>query len=265
MAYNQEQLKTYKAVSIIAFILSVYGGLTFSGVKENDLAHTPYSASSILLYIYWAILYIWQAVYIIQVFFPDDFRLSIVSLIGWHFPIFSILHYVWSELFTNEHYFLSEIVLIINFLNIITLYFAHKTFALRPISNYLLIHMPLVAMTMAWLFYAIFWNGAVWLQIHKVWGRIVANVFIWVFLFVPGFFLTFFNDWATGVSFTYLLFALAFGQLATKVFALQWIFAFVIAGILAIWTIGAMIVGGIKAPNGENAPLLVVEEEHVGN
>ncbi|KAI5951130.1 hypothetical protein KGF54_004204 [Candida jiufengensis] len=265
MAYNQEQLTTYKAVSIIAFILSVYGGLVFSGVNESELIHTPYTASTILLYIYWIVLYLWQLIYIVQVFFPDDFRLSIVSLIGWHFPIFSVLNYVWSELFINEHYFLSEIVLIINFLNILTLYFAHKTFALRPISNYLLIHMPLVAMTMAWLLYAIFWNGAIWLHIHKTWGRIVANIFIWTFLLVPSFFLLLFNDWATGVSFTFLLFALAFGQLATKVFALQWIFAFIIAGILAVMTIGAMAVGGIRQQNGENAPLLVVEEEQVGN
>ena len=32
-----------------------------------------------------------------------------------------------------------------------------------------------------------------------------------------------FNDWAIGFTNAYLMFALAFGQLSTKVFALQWI------------------------------------------
>lgn len=60
------------------------------------------------------------------------------------------------------------------------------------------------------------------------------------------------------------MFALAFGQLATKVFALQWIFAFVIAGILVVWSAGSMIIGGVRQASGESAPLLVVEEERVG-
>lgn len=144
------------------------------------------------------------------------------------------------------------------------LYFSHKTFTLRPVGNWLLIHAPLVALPFSWLLYVLFWNGAVWLHIHKTWGRIVANVFIWDFLLVPGLFLLIFNDWAIGFSSSYLMFALAFGQLATKVFALQWIFAFVIAGILVVWSAGSMIIGGVRQASGESAPLLVVEEERVG-
>lgn len=261
---NQEQLNTYKAVSIITLILSIYGGLKYSGVPEDYLSHTPYSASNILLFIYWAVLYLWQILYTVQTFFPDEYRLLIVQLIGWHFPIFNVLHYVWAELFTSGHYFWSEVIVIVNLFNILGLYFSHKTFTLRPVSNWLLIHAPLVALPFSWLLYALFWNGAVWLHIHKTWGRIVANVFIWDFLLVPGLFLLIFNDWAIGFSTSYLIFALAFGQLATKVFALQWIFAFVIAGILVVWSAGSMIIGGVRQASGESAPLLVVEEERVG-
>ena len=55
-----------------------------------------------------------------------------------------------------------------------------------------------------------------------------------------------FNDWAIGFTNAYLMFALAFGQLSTKVFALQWIFAFVIAGILTVWSFIALVVGGVR-------------------
>ena len=53
------------------------------------------------------------------------------------------------------------------------------------------------------------------------------------------------------------MFALAFGQLSTKVFALQWIFAFVIAGILTVWSFIALVVGGVREVSDERAPLLV--------
>ncbi|CAK9436176.1 uncharacterized protein LODBEIA_P07340 [Lodderomyces beijingensis] len=257
---REEQLNTYKFVSIITLILSAYGSLRYTGVPEGDLQHTPYSATNVLLFIYWGVLYLWQILYVVQIFFPDEYRLSIISLVGWHFPIFNVLTYVWGEFFSSGHYFWSEIAIILNFFNILALYFAHKTFALRPVQNWLLIHVPLVAMPLSWLLYAIFWNGAVWLHIHKTWGRILANVFIWDFLLVPGVFLILFNDWAIGLSSSYLMFAVAIGQLYTKVFALQWIFAFTIAGLLLVWSLISMVVGGVRSEVDENAPLLVVEE-----
>lgn len=263
MAYSIEELRTYKAVTIITLFLSIYGSLKYTGVPEGDLAYTPFSGSKFLLFIYWGVLYLWQIIYTAQIFFPDEYRLSVISLVGWHFPIFNVLVYIWSELFTSGHYILSEIILVINFFNLLSLYFVHKTFTVRPLLNWFLIHVPLTAMPLSWVMYAIFWNGAVMLHIHKLFGRILANVFIWDFLLVPGVFLLLFNDWAIGFSNAYLMFALAFGQLATKVFALQWIFAFIIAGILTVWSFVSFAVGGLREEIGENAPLLVVEEGNV--
>lgn len=53
MAYSIEELRTYKAVTIITLLLSIYGTLKYSGVPEGDLAYTPFTASNILLFIYW--------------------------------------------------------------------------------------------------------------------------------------------------------------------------------------------------------------------
>ena len=43
-------------------------------------------------------------------------------------------------------------------------------------------------MPLSWVMFALFWNGAVMFHIHKLFGRILANVFIWDFLLVPGVF-----------------------------------------------------------------------------
>ena len=48
-----------------------------------------------------------------------------------------------------------------------------------------------------------------------------------------------------------------------KVFALQWIFAFVIAGILTVWSFIALVVGGVREVSDERAPLLVEVQETV--
>ena len=79
MAYSIEELRTYKAVTIITLLLSIYGTLKYSGVPEGDLAYTPFTASNILLFIYWGVLYLWQIIYTAQIFFlmNIDYRLLV--------------------------------------------------------------------------------------------------------------------------------------------------------------------------------------------
>ena len=97
-------------------------------------------------------------------------------------------------------------------------------------------------------------------------ARILANIFIWSFLFVPVVVLIYIKDWSFGLANSYLMFALGFGQLGIKVFALQWIFAFIISGILFFFSIviatGSTLANIVEEPeqvpgvNNENAPLL---------
>lgn len=149
----------------------------------------------------------------------------------------------------------------LNFVNIVALYFEHKTYAIKPLSTWFLIHWPTAAFPMVWLLYAIFWNGAVLFHVHKLAGRILANILIWVFLLIPTFFLVTFNDYATGIGASILMFGLGLGQLFTKLFALQWIFAFVISGVLLVLSIlaaatGTVIVQTETTTASEGAPLL---------
>lgn len=78
-----------------------------------------------------------------------------------------------------------------------------------------------------------------------------------MFLFVPGFFLVVFNDWGVGLSSSALVFSLGMGQLFTKLFALQWIFAFVISGLLLVLSVIVALTGSLsKNASSEGAPLL---------
>lgn len=95
-------------------------------------------------------------------------------------------------------------------------------------------------------------------HVHKFVGRVIANITIWMFLFVPGFFLAVFNDWAVGLSSSALMFSLGVGQVITKAFALQWIFAFVIASVLLVLSLIVAVTGSLtkKSTDTESAPLL---------
>lgn len=96
-------------------------------------------------------------------------------------------------------------------------------------------------------------------HVHKFVGRVVSNVLIWDFLLAPGLLLVAYNDWGVGFSSAALMFGLGLGQFFTKVFALQWIFAFVIAGVLFVLSAIAAITGSLgtsRAVVDEEAPLL---------
>lgn len=265
-----ENARTQKFITIASLVLAIYGNVRylvgrspFDPKGSFNVSDTPFTSNILLTLIFWGVLYLLQISYVIQVFLPsiensvERFQLS--KDITWHFTIFNILSFAWSLLFARKHFFFSELVLLVNFFNVLALYFSHKTYSLRPLSSWFLIHLPITAFPLSWLLYAIFWNGAVLFHIHKFVGRVICNVLIWDFLLVPGFFLLAFNDWGVGLSSSFLCLSLGFGQLFTKLFALQWIFAFIIAGILFVGTVITAVNGSIfneATNNNDTSPLL---------
>jgi hypothetical protein len=264
-------LNSHKVFTIVSFVLSVYGTLRYlvgrspadkhNGFHVND---TPFTANILVTFIYWVVLFLMQLLFVSQVFVPaanndGDARLDYSRKVGWHFTLFNVGHFVWSMLFARKHFVWSEIVLILNFFNILSLYATHKTYSIKPLKVWALIHLPTAALPFSWLLLAIFWNGAVMFHVHKFVGRVVSNVLIWDFLLAPGLLLFAYNDWGVGFSSAVLMFALGLGQFFTKVFALQWIFAFVIAGVLFVLSVIAAITGSLgtsRAIVDEEAPLL---------
>ncbi|CCH43569.1 putative membrane protein [Wickerhamomyces ciferrii] len=259
-------LLTHKVTTTIALVLAIYGNFKYA----------------LVVFIYWAFLHILQISFVAQYFFPEDqptertgsetlgnilqggqpTRLQVADSVGWHFTVFNILQFVWTLLFVNGHYIWSELFAILNFFNILTLYVAHKTYSIKNLRNYTLIHFSTAALPFSWLLYIIFWNGAVVVGSNSLAARIVANVFIWDFLLVPSFALIIYRDWAIGLSSAALQLALGLGQLFTKVFALQWIFAFIIAGLLFLFSVAVLsaeLKEGDRTDNStdaENAPLV---------
>lgn len=258
-----------KVSTVISFLLSIYVNIRyFVGRSPYDkhssfnVSNTPFSANILVTLTFWALLYLLQLLFISQIFLPsvesDSSRAKYTKKVAWHFTVFNLLTFFWTILFTKKHFFLSEILLVINLANIITLYFNHKTYAIRPLGDWVLIHLSTCSFPLSWLFYSVFWNGAVLFNVHKLFGRIIANVLIWDFLLVPLVFIILFNDWGVGLSSTLLMFGLGLGQLLVKVFALQWIFAFVISGILFLFSVIAMATTSfvIVEIETEQAPLI---------
>ncbi|EGW32436.1 uncharacterized protein SPAPADRAFT_61504 [Spathaspora passalidarum NRRL Y-27907] len=257
MAHTANELKTYQGVTIVTLLFSIYGNLDY--YYHSKHIATPFTASFWMLFAFWVVLYLKQILFTLFTFVQDDDRLRTILDLGWHFPVFNVLIYFWAELFIHKHYFWSEVVLIINLFNVSYLYTKHKSYSIKPITRFGLIHVSVAAMPFSWLLYAVFWNGALMFHVReKLWTRILANIFIWNFLGIGSLLVYAFDDCAVGFSLSYLMFALMVGQLTIKVFALQWIFALAIAVVLFLVSSGALVnrLRGESGQPSEAAPLL---------
>lgn len=249
--------------TLVSLLLSVYGTLGYlifghRQLNENDpfdVGQTPFTGNIFVIFVYWALLYTFQVLFVLQYLVPNrETRSGVANAVGNHFVIFNVLTFFWSMLFGKGHYFWSELIVIANFFNLLTLSLTHETYALKGV-DYLLVHVPTTAIPFSWVLYLLFWNGAALFRAGSgLAARILANIFIWNFLFVPLLFVVFYKDWAVGLSLSVLMFGLGLGQLLTKVFALQWIFAFVIAALLLVFSgVSAL---GYGVASEEQAPLL---------
>lgn len=95
-----------------------------------------------------------------------------------HFILNNLFTFAWILLWTRNHFWGAEIILIAHFLNQAITYWRH-----RGLPAF--VHLPAVAGPYAWTLTALFWNGAIAVHSHNLPGRLVANVFIWV-IFVVG-------------------------------------------------------------------------------
>ncbi|KAF3941398.1 hypothetical protein ABW19_dt0206267 [Dactylella cylindrospora] len=228
-----------------------------------DLQHrdfTAFSPSYIFVSIYWVTLFILQIGYIWHLFSDNATFVKEAAAVGSHFISFNLLQFAWVMLWTRSHYFFSELILCINWMQLVALYLRHST---TPRW----VHLPAVAMPLTWVEFAIFWNGAVMVHCESLACRILANIAIWNFIVFAAFFLLVFKDYHVGFSTSFLLAGLGVGQFVTKIFALQWIFAFTLMAIVFLGSLVIAIPGifgketGLEAGHQgsndrERAPLL---------
>jgi hypothetical protein len=222
-------------------------------------------------------LFLFQIGYIGHLFSSNADHVNSACAVGSHFIVNNLLHVGWVLLFSRGHFVWSEVMLILNFFNLSSLYFRHNTYPRA-------IHTPVVSGPLAWTFVAIYWNGAI--IVHNpdsLVARIFANVFVWSILVYGAFFIIIYKvrhsafvltssdanntqDYTMGFNLSVLSAALGVGQFLHHVIAFQWIFAFTIMSVLFVLTLVIAVpawtgreIPFARSADAERAPLLADE------
>lgn len=260
---HYKNLKTYKVLTLLSYLFNVIVTLYYSvGIPfvkhsihsiwgRSDAHPTPFTINHIFVAIFWVYLWIHQAGYIWHLFANAEDLRKAAAGVGSHFILFNTFQAIWAFLWVNGHFWWSEALLVINFVQQSALYFRQPT---TP----RLIHIAAVSLPIVWTFFAVLWNGAVMVHCHDLACRIIANIAIWGIAVYAGFFLVVFQDYSIGFGTAFLAAGLGVAQFFTKLFALQWIFAFTVMALVFVATVIVISPAGarVKSTDRERAPLL---------
>lgn len=127
-----------------------------------------------------------QIGYVWHLFSSNAEYVNAAAGVGSHFIFNNLLQFAFIMLFVRSHFIWAELILIVNFFNLSSLYFRHS-----KLPRF--IHIPVVSGPLAWTFIAIYWNGAIMVNAHTLPARILANIAIWGILVYGMFFLVTFK------------------------------------------------------------------------
>ncbi|KAK8147788.1 hypothetical protein MY1884_001411 [Beauveria asiatica] len=238
-SHSTAAVTTYKVLTLVTWALSVFVSVwyTYHGhIWDINYHHrSAFTMNSVIASIFWIVLFALQLGYVGHLFSGKPEIVNAASSVGSHFIVNNLLHALFVYLFTRPHFHWAEVVLILNLINLVSLYFRHNTYAR-------FIHAPVVSGPLAWTFVAIYWNGAIMVPHQEsLVARIFANIFIWSLLAFGLFFLGVYNDYTMSFSLSVLAAAIGVAQFTRHIVALQWIFAFTIMGILFLATLGVAV------------------------
>ncbi|KZF25491.1 DUF1774-domain-containing protein [Xylona heveae TC161] len=240
--YSRRSITAYKIFTTLSWLLLVIVTVHYTFAKphdghhrhtiwgQNHHRHTPFALNSIITSIYWIVLFVLQLGYVWHLFSSNTDAVNAAANVGSHFIFNNLFYFAFVMLWVRSHFWIAELILIINFFNLTALYFRHSTLPR-------LIHIPVVSGPLAFNYVALFWVGAAMVNAHTLPARILANIAIWGILVYGGFYLIAFKDYTMGFALSVLAAALGVAQFLTHVIAFQWIFAFVIMALLFIMTI----------------------------
>ncbi|KAI9839167.1 MAG: hypothetical protein M1819_003160 [Sarea resinae] len=262
-AHSRGSIIAYKICTVVTWLVLVVTSFYYTFNKPHEGKHkrrtiwgqnkhhaTPFALNAIITSIYWIVLFISQIGYVWHLFASNVDVVYAAANVGSHFIFNNLLYFGFVMLWVRSYFWLAELLLVINFVNLTTLYFRHPT---APLA----IHVPVVSGPLAFNNVAIFWVGAAAVNAHSLAARIVANVFVWEFLTYGAFYLFAFKDYSMGFAMSVLTAALGTSQFLTHVVALQWIFAFVIMAILFVVSFG------VAVPSVAGGTFKFGREEHV--
>jgi Fungal protein of unknown function (DUF1774) len=158
--------------------------------RQNDLHHTPFSLNSIVISVYWIIIYILQIPYLYNLYTPPAL-VTPAMILAPFFTFNNLLAFGFVHLWCRGYFWWALLLAAVNWLN---LTFAYFRFPKSPV----LMHIAVITGPLAWAFATLFWDGAAAFGAHKVPARIVANVFVWTWAVYGGFYLVAFKDWSMG-------------------------------------------------------------------
>jgi hypothetical protein len=249
---------TYKILTVLTWLLSVVASVYFSFDNKYTGHHhhrrtiwdhnyfywSGFTQNYVISSIYWLTIFILQIGYVGHLFSSKVETVNAACSVGSHFIANNLLHASWVLLFVNKHFVWSEIILLLNFVNLTTLYFRHNSYPR-------FIHLPAVSGPLAWTFVAIYWNGAIMVpHQNSLVARVFANIFIWSILGYGLFFIIVYKDYTMGFCLSVLSASLGVAQFHRQVVAFQWIFAFVIMSVLFVMTL----VVALPAWTGRDVP-----------
>ncbi|KAK3294048.1 uncharacterized protein B0H64DRAFT_443136 [Chaetomium fimeti] len=274
-SHSASSVVWYKILTLASWLLSVivtvyytfeppHDGKHHRGTiwHQNRDHHSGFTLNPIITSIYWIVLFVLQLGYISHLFSSKTESVNAACAVGSHFILNNLLHFGFVMLFVRSHFVWGEVLLLVNFANLTSLYFRHNAYAR-------FIHLPAVSGPLAWTFVAVYWNGAIMVpHQNSLVARIFANIFVWSILAYGGFFIVLYKDYTMGFNLSVLSASLGVAQFFRQVVALQWIFAFTIMAVLFLltvvvavpaWTGRQVPWGGTaerREPDAERAPLL---------
>lgn len=249
-SHPTQAIWTYKILTMLSWLVLVVATFYYTfnipgdDVKKwrhtiwgvNKAYPTPFAQNAIITSLYCLAIFILQIGYVWSLFSSNTDYVNAAAGVGSHFIISNLLLFAFVMLFVRSHFIWAEIILIIEFFNLSSLYFRHNT---HP----RFIHIPVVSGPLAWTFVALYWDGAIAVNAHTLPARILANIAIWGILVYGLFFLVAYKDYTMGFALSILVASTGVGQFLTKTIAFQWIFAFVIMAILFLATLVIAIPG----------------------
>ncbi|KAK4034219.1 hypothetical protein C8A01DRAFT_18942 [Parachaetomium inaequale] len=211
---------------------------------QNYDHYSGFTLNAVITSIYWIVLFILQLGYISHLFSSKTESVNAACAVGSHFIANNLLHTAFILLFVHSHFVWAEVLLLLNFANLTSLYFRHNTYPR-------FIHLPAVSGPLAWTFVAIYWNGAIMVP-HSgtLVARVFANVFVWSVLGYGLFFIILYKDYTMGFALSVLSASLGVAQFFRQIVAFQWIFAFTIMAVLFVMTV----VVAVPAWTGRQVP-----------
>jgi len=248
-SYSATTVWVYKFFTSLTWLLVVVTSVYYSIHKPDDDVlprrsiwhqnrhfHTAFTMNMIIVSIYWILLFLFQIGYIWHLFSSNAEFVNAATAVGSHFILNNLFQFGFIMLFVRSRFYLAELILVLNFFNLTSLYLRHP-------AHPRFVHIPAVSGPLAWTFVALYWNGAIAVNAHTLAARILGNIAIWGILVFGGFFLVTFKDYTMGFELSILTAALGVAQFLRQIVALQWIFSFTIMATLFVATLAIAIPG----------------------